>query len=190
MSLEPNKTLGGIGAILIAVGSFVPILSIIGIILVLIAMKGLAEYYKENSIFENALYGFIFGIIGIIAAIVMFFTVFFAGITTPFSPNFTVPSFTISLIGVLIVMFIFYLIGAIFYRKSFTLLSEKSGEKMFDTAGLLLLIGAILTIIFIGAILMLVAWILAAVGFFSIKAQPTQPLAAEPPPPPPSLPTS
>jgi len=73
MSLESNKTLGGIGAILVAIGSFFPILSLIGIILVLIAMKGLAEHYNENGIFQNALYGFVFGMIGIIAFIVVFF---------------------------------------------------------------------------------------------------------------------
>jgi len=84
----------------------------------------------------------------------------------------------------LVVMFIFFLLQAIFYRNSFTILSEKSEEKMFDTAGLLLLIGAILTIILVGVILLLIAWILAAIGFFSIKTPTTQSPAATPPPSP------
>jgi uncharacterized membrane protein len=84
------------------------------------------------------------------------------------------------------VMFIFYLLGAMFFKKSFNILSMKSGEKMFDTAGLLLLIGAILTIIIIGVILMLVAWILVAVAFFSIKPPSAlPPTPSQPPPPPP-----
>ena len=41
MSLESNKTLGGIGAILLAI----PFASLVGIILVLIAMKGMADNY-------------------------------------------------------------------------------------------------------------------------------------------------
>lgn len=69
MSLESNKTLGGgIGAILVAVGCVVPIISIVGIILVLIALKGLTEHYNENGIFQNALYGIIFYIIAVIVA--------------------------------------------------------------------------------------------------------------------------
>ena len=63
MSLESNKTLGGIGAILLAI----PFLNLIGIILVLIAMKGMAEYYNDDEIFKNALYGFIFGVVAVIA---------------------------------------------------------------------------------------------------------------------------
>jgi uncharacterized membrane protein len=42
MSLESNKTLGGVGAILAAI----PGVSIIGIILILIALKGLSENYN------------------------------------------------------------------------------------------------------------------------------------------------
>lgn len=184
MSLESNKTLGGVGALLIAIGSFFPILSLVGIILVLVAMKGLAEYYDEKSIFENALYGFIFGIIGIIAAIVIFVTVSFAGAWMWQWP-FTFPIVTlVLLIAGLVVMFIFFVVQAIFYRRSFTILSEMSGEKIFETAGLLLLIGAILTIIIVGLVLLLVAWILATVGFFSIKTPTTQLPTAAPPPAP------
>ena len=46
MSLESNKTLGGIGAILLAI----PFLSLIGIILVLIAMKGMGDYYDDANL--------------------------------------------------------------------------------------------------------------------------------------------
>lgn len=172
MSLESNKTLGGIGAILVAI----PVLNLVGIILVLVAMKGLAEHYNEKRIFENALYGFIFGIIGVVALIAVLFTGIFTGF-------FTGGFFFIPLVIVgLVVMFVFFLLQAVFYRNSFTILSEKSGEKMFDTEGLLLLIGAILTIILVGTILQFIAWILDAVGFFSIKI-PTGPMPATTPPP-------
>jgi len=192
MSLESNKTLGGVGALLIAIGFFFPILSLVGIILVLIAMKGLAEYYDEDDIFTNALYGFIFGIIGIVAFIIIFVAAIFAGTFTAIFTDFGSPSYTLNiaplvlLILGLVVMFIFFLLQAIFYRKSFTILSEMSGEKIFDTAGLLLLIGAILTIILVGLVLLLVAWILVTVGFFSIKTPTTQLPAAAPPPAPPA----
>ncbi len=172
MSLESNKTLGGIGAILLAI----PFLNLIGIIIVLIALKGMADYYNDEEIFKNALYGFIFGIIGSVAlaAFILMFVFGFATISPLIAP--------ISGLGIviitIIVLYVFSLIAAIFYKKSLDSLSEKSGEHMFNTAGLILLIGAAIPLI--GEILRLIAWILAAVGFFSIK-MPTQPPAPAPP---------
>lgn len=171
MSLESNKTLAGIGAILVAI----PFLNLIGIILVLIAMKGLADHYNEDDIFQNTLYGFLFGVIGVIAliAVIVMLAIGMAVVSPITAPVAEIALFIISLI----VMYVFSLLGAIFYRKAFTILAEKSAEKMFETAGLLLLIGAIIPII--GEIIKFIAWILAAVGYFSLKT-PTQVPAAKP----------
>ena len=182
MSLESSKTLSGVGAILIAIGSFTSlsgfmgILSLIGIILVLIGMKGLADFYGEKGIFDNALYGFIFGIISVVVAIALFVTALLSGIGWSMDMMSEMGKHRATIGGLLlgwITFVVFVIVEAIFYRKAFSLLSEKSGEKMFDTAGLILLIGAVLTIILIGTILTLIAWILAAVAFFSIKPPPT-----------------
>lgn len=171
MSLESNKTLAGIGAILVAI----PFLNLIGIILVLIAMKGLADHYNEDDIFQNTLWGFIFGIIGVIAliAVIVMLAIGVAVVSPITVPLAEIALFIISLI----VMYIFSLLGAIFYRKAFDILAEKSGEKMFETAGLLLLIGAIIPLI--GEVIKFIAWILAAVGYFSLKPG-TQEAAAKP----------
>ena len=177
MSLESNKTLGGIGAILLAI----PFLSLVGIILVLIAMKGMGDYYDDDDIFKNALYGFIFGIIGVIAlvAVILMFAFGFAvtsSVTAPVAVPFA--GFGLLILTV-IILYVFSLIGAIFYKKSLDTLSLKSNEHMFTTAGLILLIGAAIPLI--GEILKFVAWILAAVGFFSIKKT-TKPPETVPPP--------
>jgi uncharacterized membrane protein len=56
---------------------------------------------------------------------------------------------------------------------------------LFSTAGLLLLIGAVLIIAFgLGAILMWIAVLLLAIAFFQIKPQIEQPVAASQYPPP------
>jgi uncharacterized membrane protein len=172
MSLESNKNLGGIGAILLAI----PFLNLVGIILVLIAMKGMADYYDEDEIFKNALYGFIFGFIGVIA-LVAFILMFAFGIavTSPVTSPTALPFAGIGLVIItVLILYGFSLIGAIFYKKSLDTLSQKSGEHIFTTAGLILLIGAAIPII--GEILKFVAWIIAAIGFFSIKEiiQPTK----------------
>jgi uncharacterized membrane protein len=165
MSLESSKTLGGIGAILLAI----PFLNLIGIILVLIAMNGMAEYYDDEGIFKNALYGFIFGVVGVIAliAVIIMFAFGFAVVSPVVGPFAGIGL----VLMVVIVLYVFSLIAAIFYRSSLNRLSEKSGEQMFNTAGLILLIGAAIPLI--GEVLKFIAWILAAVGFFNIK-KPTQ----------------
>lgn len=128
-------------------------------------MKGMADYYDDNEIFQNALYGFIFGFIGVIAFIAFILMLVFGFATiSPVTVPFT--GFGLIILA-LIVLYVFSLIGAIFYKKSLDTLSEKSNEQMFATAGLILLIGAAIPLI--GKILEFVAWILAAVGFFSIK---------------------
>lgn len=184
MTLESGKTLGGVGAILLVVGSFVPFLSLVGIILMLIGMKNLAEHYKDDSIYRNALYGFIFGIVGIVAAAFVLVALLFGGSLfglTIVSSGAGILAIIGAVILILVVVFIFYLLEAIYFKKAFDSLAEKSGERLFGTAGLLLLIGAILTIIVVGLIIIFVAWILAIVAFFSIKTPTTQPPAPPPP---------
>jgi len=202
MTLESSKTLGGVGAILVVVGflgffgyAYAGILVLIGAILTLIALKGMSDHYKEAGIFNNALYGFITAIIGVVAFIAAMVVVIIMAIsgldwTDPaaIQQYFMDLSNVWNIIGTVIiafvVLFVFFIIAAIFARKSLSMLSAKSGEKIFETAGLVWLIGAILTIVLVGLILIWIAWILIVVGFFSIKTTATQP----PPQPPPPLP--
>jgi len=210
MTLESNKTLGGVGALLMVItpilgffaGSFTVVLGLVGLILVLIAMKGLSDHYNEGSIFNDTLYGVILTIIGgvIFAATIIVGAVGFLSdlnldwTTLSTDPaaisnmnweeliNFeTLWSHIAIILAGLVILFIFVVVAAIFYRKSLTTLSEKTRVGLFGTTGLLLLIGAVLTIIAIGFLLIWVALILLTVAFFSIRVEPTQP----PPPPPP-----
>jgi uncharacterized membrane protein len=193
MDIETSKNLSGVGAILLIIGmlgffasGYTGILSLIGIILLLIGMKGLANYYNDDGIFNNTLYGFITTIVGGVAVAVGVIAAFLLSLSTLFEdigdwseigPHLTQyfddPNFILELIGLIIValviVFIFAVIAAIFYRKSFDILAKKSGVSIFGTAGLLLLIGAILTIVLVGFVIIWVAFILLAVGFFSIR---------------------
>src|SRR5208337_4185941 len=139
-NLESNKNLAGIGSILL----IFPIVSIVGIILILIGMKGLSEYYKEPSIYQNALWGVIFGIIALIAIAVAFPLFFIFGAFSVFTLGLSL----LGLFGLAVVVFVFYLIAAMYFRRAFNTLAQRSGEHTFETAGLLLFIGAILTIVF------------------------------------------
>jgi uncharacterized membrane protein len=205
MTLESSKNLGGIGAILMFIGvlpyvSFYGIISLVGLILVLVAMYGLANYYRESGIFNNALYGVITAIVGgivfvAVAVYALFDFLTQLGLTiglgnmTDWVTGLTQMDWTnigFSLIGSfaayilldLVLLFVFIVITAILLRKSLGLLSAKSGVGMFGTTGTLILVGAILTIIAIGLLLLWIALLLLAVAFFSIRTQ-----QAPPPPP-------
>jgi len=196
--------MGGVGAILIVIGflgffgsGYAALLTLIGAILTLIALKGLSDHYNALGIFNNALYGFITLIIGGVAFIGTMMVMALMAISK-IDIDWTNPSairqyfmdlnnlwgIIAAVIIALVVLFIFVIVSAILFRKSLSTLSMKTGEKIFETAGLLWLIGAVLTIILVGFILIWIAWILIAVGFFSIKTPAAQPPAAPPQPPP------
>ena len=71
------------------------------------------------------------------------------------------------LIGLLI-LFIVFIIAMYFLRKSMNQLSEKSGINLFGTAGILMLVGAVIPLI--GLLLIWIGFLLATIAFFQIKA--------------------
>jgi uncharacterized membrane protein len=203
MTLQSNKTLGGVGALLMVISPFLVsgftlLAGLVGLILVLIAVKGLSDHYKEASIFNNTLYGVILSIVGVVVFVAALFVTavsFFTNVLgielsaalsdpTAFSNiDWTeamvfdnLMAHVAALVGSLVILFIFFVVAAIFYRKSLTTLAEKTGVGLFGTAGLLLLIGAVLTIIAIGFLLIWIALILLTVAFFQIRAEPNQPM--------------
>ena len=200
MNLETSKNLGGVGAILMFIGvlplfAYSGIISLVGLILVLIGLKGLADYYSEAGIFNNSLYGVITAIVGGMVfvgvaaiALVDFFTELglTIGNVADWSAELSQMDWTnvgLDIIGnfaayiflALIVLFVFVIITAIFLRKSLGLLSTKTGVGLFGTTGLLILIGAVLTIIAVGLLLIWIAMLILAIAFFSIKPQAAQP---------------
>jgi len=79
----------------------------------------------------------------------------------------------------LAVLWVFLIVSAIFLRRSYGKIATFVGVGMFNTAGLLYLIGAALTILFgVGLIIVLVAAILQIVAFFSLPDQPPTPTAS------------
>lgn len=204
MDIQTNKTLGGVGALLLLISCLpfispvVGILGLIGFILVLIALNGFADYYKEKGIFNNALYGviiFIIGIVVTIAAAIYILVDFLTSLGIDFTnwqslqsidwASIITPDKILELIGsgiiALVLLFIFCILSAYFFKKSLDMLATKTDVKLFATTGLILLIGAVLTIILIGFILIFVAMILLIISFFSIKTPASKPEIPKPP---------
>jgi uncharacterized membrane protein len=216
MILETSKNLGGVGALLIfvspllgalpGIGGLTGILSLIGAVLILVALKGFADYYKENGIFNNALYAIIPVIVGavvfvatLILAAVGFFTELGLDIADVQSwsslsqINWQAVDLNLILrfIGVVllavVILFVFLVITVIFLRRSLGMMATKTGVGLFATTGTLLLVGAVLTIIIIGILLVWVAILLLAIAFFSIRTQQPQPPTATPAQTPPQV---
>lgn len=195
-TLAQAKTLGGVGSILVLltiIPGFGFILGIVGFILVLIAVKYVSDAVQDPSIFKNMMIAVVMAILGV---------VIFVGVVRAVIPgliNITDPT-TLPDIGealaleaietflaALALLWIFYLVAAVFLRKSYVSIANRLGVNIFATTGLLFLIGAVTIIILVGLIILLIAYILQIVAFFSIPDQPPGPAPAEavlPPSPP------
>jgi uncharacterized membrane protein len=181
-----SKTLAGEGAVLLLL-SLVPtigwVLGIVGIVLLLKAMKELSYYYEDESIYSNAWKGLKYYIVALIAAavavsvgVIIFATTtgLFAG--APVVWTLGLAGGIAAILAGLAVAFVFYLLAALNLKKTFSTLAKKSGENNLETAGTLLLIGSALTIAFgVGLLIIFVAWIFATIGFFSMKPKEYQP---------------
>jgi uncharacterized membrane protein len=187
-SFEYSKTLAMEGSILLLLG-VVPyvgwVLGIIGVILLLRGMKEFANYYQDNQIYQNSLTGVKYYIVALIALAVAGAGFIVGFVFNDFANTLTLGTGNIIGLAVgiafLIVAFVFYVLAATHLRKTFNTLAQKTGEHSFATAGTLLWVGSILTIIMVGVLLIFIAWIFAVVGFFTIKSpQQQQQYASQP----------
>jgi uncharacterized membrane protein len=199
VTLESNRMLGGVGALLSVVSSaasflslaqfFIPsmytagfggflgllgIAGFAGLILFMVAMNGLASYYKDRSIFNNALYWIITCIIEAVVAVGLVFVVVLSVLSRIIGTlsSFTAanpPTFS-SLLDILqpyigyfipvgVVVFAIAVVAVVFLMRAFNRLAVASGVQLFKTVGLLFLAGAALS----GALVLLAA-LLVSVG--------------------------
>lgn len=198
MTFESSKNLSAVGALLLVIGaalgfvwSFSGILSLIGIILLLIGLKGLANFYKEEGIFNNALYSIIIAIVGCVVGVGVIAVSAVSALAdlgidwaniedwanvgtdvTTVVADFDFSAIATLLGALLVGLIIFYvvvIISMFFFRKSMNQLSAKSGIGLFGTAGLLMLIGAVIPVI--GLIIIWIGAILVTVAFFQMKQE-------------------
>ncbi|MFQ6011465.1 MAG: DUF996 domain-containing protein, partial [Nitrososphaerales archaeon] len=179
-SLSQAKTLGIVGSVLLLLG-VIPaaggIVAIIGLILVLIAVKSISDVTLDKSIFTNmiisvvlAIAGLGIGFLGVMAAI---FSTFGLSGSMPFPPSdITSPSqipelsalvpLIVSVVFGLVLIWITLTISAYFMRKSYNSIADHLNVGRFKTVGLLYLVGAASTIIMVGFIIIFVATIFQA----------------------------
>ena len=181
MNFVTNKNVGCIGALIITFGTILVgassiftginaygILGIVGLITILVSLYNLSSIYQAKNIFTNARIGIVVAILGHIVII-----------------GFTVVSPVISDLRMLFlflgIITMFATIAVIFVRRSLNELAACSGVGTFASASKLLFIGAILSIIGVGVLLMWIAIVGIAIAFFQMKeSAPTSPSQTTP----------
>ncbi len=193
-SLSEARILGGVGSILVVL-AVVPIpllgtaLTLVGYILILIAVKYISDALRNRSIFVNLLIAAVLTILGVILAGILMTAAlaqlpFLEGFFQPLIP---LPTFTesaglnfiIGLILALVSVWAAYVASAIFLKRSFESIASGLNVALFSTAALIYLIGAILIIVLVGFLVILVAQVIQTIAFFSLPSRP--PAALESP---------
>jgi uncharacterized membrane protein len=204
MDIQTSRLLGVLGAIfmvLIIIPQIGGLLMLLGIIFLLIALKGYADTYKESAIFENALYTIVFEIIGAVVFIAILLFVALGFLSTLGITNITdfaswqavdwqqavnidnILPFIAQIVIALVVLFAFTIFAALYFRKSMNALSTKTGVHLFHTTGTVFFVGAFLTIILIGFLIIWVSFVLLVISFYESKPvnQTQQPPQQNPP---------
>jgi uncharacterized membrane protein len=180
-SLSSAKTLGGIGSILVLL-TIAPnvgwVLGIVGFVMILLGVKYISDDLNERKIFNNMITAVVLSVAGIlVASLVVVTTILSAFANGYFSSTFT-PSASVTTaqwitfgtaIGLgLFGAWVFFVVSAVFLRRSYSMIGTRLNVHMFGTAGLLYLIGAATAVIGVGFLILFVAEILTAVAFFSL----------------------
>ncbi|HKT21800.1 MAG TPA: DUF996 domain-containing protein [Nitrososphaerales archaeon] len=167
--LSDAKIIGGIGSIL----EIIPFLSIVGYILVLISVKFVSDEVHDSSIFNDMIIAVVAGIVGVAAG---GFVLIFSGIFAVFTAG--VSAF-LGILAVLAIVWIALIVSSIFVRRAYGNIAAKLNVSTFRTAGTLYFVGALLTIVIVGFLILFVAYLVQVIAFFSIQeGQPVAPAPA------------
>ncbi len=180
-SLGTAKTVGGIGALFLFL-TLLPgiggLIGLFGIVMVGYALYKISRGASDPRIFSNFLYAAVAAVIGL--AIGIFVVI--AGVLNvigldnlaSFNANGWNPTpaegvgMLVAIVGGLLIMWAALFISAIFVKRSADLLADRFGLSIFRTAGLVYLIGAALTVVLVGFLILAVAVLIFAVAFFQL----------------------
>ena len=181
-SLSSAKTLGGIGSIL----TLFPAVSIVGWILILLSLKEVSDLSQDKTIFKNAIIGTLTAIVCSIVFLILLldgaafaFILALIGLTADFGPG--------GFVGAFATFGVFYasaIISGIFLKQAYDKSTQKLKVGQFATSGLLYLVSAITSILVVGFLIFLIAFIYQIIAFFSIRVPPQITYYGYPPPQP------
>jgi uncharacterized membrane protein len=193
-SLESAKVVGGIGCVLLFL-MFTPsvggLLAIAGLVMVGYALKRIGDSVHEPKILENYVYALVTSIVGVAVGVVVVVAnaLRVLGLENLSRNDWAgwVPT-TTDAIGLalgfvvgLLIMWAALMLSAVFVRRTGELVADRLNVKLFRTAGTVYLVGAALSVLLVGFVVLGVAMVMFAVAFFSIEENRSG--APYPPPP-------
>jgi len=200
--------IGSILGVLAGFTLFIPHVGVYGIgvglagfILVLLAVREVANATSRAEIFKYYLYALIINVVAtviIVASLLAFLASVFliVGIKGEIPPPVSHPYMTdmsavygiLAWIILLFITIIVCLILSTYYvKKSYYIIAEEVGVDMFRTTGLLYFLGAILSIVIVGLVILFIAKILEIIAWANLPEKPVRKEKIPPPPPPPVL---
>ncbi len=173
-----TKQMGGWGLVVALAGSVlgivIPIFWIVfltGWVIAILAYMRASDEYSEPAIKNNVITALI---LMIVYWVVMFLSggAMIAGVMTAMvgEGHMGMTMGGIGLLG-LIVAWILGVVASWFWYKANRMMTQKSGVNLFKIGGLLFFIGEILTVIFVGSLLILAGLIVLIVAWFSVQEE-------------------
>lgn len=158
---------------------FTPLLLIVAAVLILVALKYVSDETKDRSIFNNALISLLLLIVGIVIIVTFIMglkAISFVKVVNILEWRENVarvyPSITLtgifSILAFLGATWVLLIVSSAFFKKSLDSTADHLKADLFRTAGLLYLIGAALTIVLVGFIILLATFVLLAVAFLTM----------------------
>jgi uncharacterized membrane protein len=188
LNLNTPKVLGGLGCVLLLL-TLVPrvggLLGIAGLAFVGYALKRLSDAVREPKVFDNYLYALVSSVVGLVVGVVVVIATVLRVLGFENLANMDWAGWTpttgqaveiaLGAIAGLVVMWVAMLLSAIFVRRAGDLLAARLNIPLFRTAGLVYLLGAALTVVLVGFVVVAIALLLFAVAFFTIPDRPVNP---------------
>ena len=169
-SLSNAKVLGGVGGIL----ALIPAVGVIGWILILVSLKEISDVSQDRTILRDALVGAVTAMISAVTIVVFLvsgpFTGFLnsaIGVKASYGPG--------GFVGAVATFGVFYaftIISGIFLKRAYDKTAQRLKVSPFATAGLLYLVGALTSVVVVGFLIFLIAFIYQIIAYFSIQDQP------------------
>lgn len=179
MSLKEARIYGSVGAILSILGGNIPrvgnLVSIIGFVLILLAVKEISLAVNREDIFKDYLVAFILHLGAFFVFLIALISVM--GITVLQGIFWNLAGKGLENLGQIIkglliggiLAWILFVLGSYYLKKSYESISIETEVGIFRTTGLLYFVGAILLIVFgIGALLIIIGKILEIVAYLSL----------------------
>ncbi|AAL63273.1 conserved hypothetical protein [Pyrobaculum aerophilum str. IM2] len=175
MDFETSKILFAVGLILQLIGTFtvfvdLGVVSLVGWVLLLVGAHGLSDYYGNREIFNNYLYAFIAGLVGMVVLVVAFAGwLMHTAIFNPFALPRDFWSWVYIFVAVWFLTWVIIIISAYFEKRALEALHKATGVGDFGKAATFVWIGALLAVILVGLIIIVIGLIFAIIAAFGLK---------------------